>query len=327
MGSIEAAQARTASPSGPGSSPGSGAGAPTPRSGRKDLRRAVAERGAAVVFLLPTLILIGIFSYYPAIRAGVTAFTHWDGFNPPQWVGLQNFIDAFADPAFRKSVINVAIWTAFGVPLAMIPSFIVAELIYRLRSDRGQYFWRAVFVAPMILPPVVVVLIWQFLFGMDGPINVVLRNIGLGKYAHYWIGEPRFALAALIVLGFPWVRAFNVLIFYAGLKAIPREVLEAAAMDGAGRWRQLIHIELPMTRGQWKLLLVLSIIGVTQDLLVPLLLTDGGPGNATLTPVLYMHQRAINYGQYGFGMAVGTLLFVVVLVLSILNMRFLRTSD
>lgn len=327
MGSVEATASRTATPSGNGSSSGPGAGTRVRRTRRKDPRRALLERAAAVIFLLPTLILVAIFSYYPAIRAGVTAFTHWDGFNPPEWVGLQNFIDVFADPAFRKSVLNVAIWTAFGVPLAIIPSFIVAELIFRLRSDRAQFFWRAVFVAPMILPPVVVMLIWQFLFGLDGPINVVLRSIGLGEYARYWIGDPKFALAALIVLGFPWVRAFNVLIFYAGLKSIPSEVLEAAAMDGAGRWRQLIHIELPLTFGQWKLLLVLSIIGVTQDLLVPLVLTAGGPGNATLTPVLYMYQRAITYGQYGFGMAVGTLLFVVVLVLSILNMRFLRTSD
>ena len=326
MGGVEAVDSRTASPAN-GSSSGSGAGGQAQRARRKDPRRAVLERGAAVIFLLPTLVLVGIFSYYPAIRAGVTAFTHWDGFNPPTWVGLQNFTDAFTDPAFRKSVVNVAIWTAFGVPLAMIPSFIVAELIYRLRSDRAQYFWRAVFVAPMILPPVVMVLIWQFLFGMDGPINVVLRKVGLGEYTHYWIGEPKFALAALIVLGFPWVNAFNVLIFYAGLKAIPGEIIEAAAMEGAGRWRQLIHIELPLTGGQWKLLLVLSIIGVTQNLLVPLLLTDGGPGNATVTPVLYMYQRAINYGQYGFGMAVGTMLFVVVLVLSIVNMRFLRTSN
>lgn len=329
MGSVEATDSRTPSPSGTGSSSGSGSGARAQvrRTRRRDPRRAVLERAAAVIFLLPTLILIAIFSYYPAIRAGATAFTHWDGFNPPEWVGLQNFVDVFADPAFRRSVVNVTIWTVLGVPLAIIPSFVVAELIYRLRSDRAQYFWRAVFVAPIILPPVVVILIWQFLFGLDGPINVVLRSIGLGEYTRYWIGDPKFALASLIVLGFPWVRAFSVLIFYAGLKAIPSEVLEAAAMDGAGRWRQLIHIELPLTFGQWKLLLVLSIIGITQDLLAPLLLTGGGPGNATLTPVLYMYQRAITYGQYGFGMAVGTLLFIAVLVLSILNVRFLRTSD
>ncbi|HIT75904.1 MAG TPA: sugar ABC transporter permease [Candidatus Avipropionibacterium avicola] len=178
----------------------------------------------------------------------------------------------------------------------------------------------------MIVPPVVSVLIWQFLYGPSGPINTVLASLGLESWARSWIGDPKFALWALIFLGFPWVSAFNVLIFYSGLKAIPREVLEASAVDGAGRLSQLFRIEIPLTFGQWKLLLVLSIIGVTQNLMVPLLLTGGGPGNATLTPVLYMYQRAITYGNYGFGMAVGTILFVVVLALSIINMRVLRTN-
>lgn len=294
---------------------------------RKPVRVMILERLASVVFLLPTLALIGGFAYYPAIRAGFTSFTRWDGFNPPEWIGIENFVEVFADSDFRQSAINVAIWTLFGVPLAMVPSFIVAELIFRLRSDRAQYVWRAIFVAPIIIPPVVSVLIWQFLYGPDGPLNTVLTTLGLESLTRSWIADPKFALWALIFLGFPWVSAFNVLIFYSGLKAIPREVLEASAVEGAGRLRQLIFIELPLTAGQWKLLLVLSIIGVTQNLTVPLLLTGGGPGNATLTPVLYMYQRAISYGQYGFGMAVGTILFVAVLALSIINMRVLRTKS
>lgn len=293
---------------------------------RPPLRRQVLERVAAVGFLAPTLVLVVLFCYYPAVRAGYTSLTRWDGFNAPEWVGLQNFVDVFADADFRQSAVNVAIWTAVGVPLATVPSFVVAELIFRLRSERLQYFWRAVFTAPLIIPPVVSVLIWQFLYGPEGPINRVLAGVGLESLTRSWIADPRFALWALIFLGFPWVSAFNVLIFYAGLKAIPSEVLEASALDGASRWKQFIRLEVPLTFGQWKLLLVLSIIGVTQNLMVPLLLTGGGPGNATLTPVLYMYQGAITYGNYGFGMAVGTILFVVVLALSIVNMRVLRTD-
>lgn len=290
-------------------------------------RRHVLERLAAVGFLLPTLALVLVFCYFPAFRAGYTSLTRWDGFNAPEWVGLENFVQVFADADFRQSAINVAIWTLFGVPLAIIPSFIVAELIFRLRSDRLQYVWRAIFTAPLIIPPVVSVLIWQFLYGPEGPINTVLSTLGLESLTRSWIADPQFALFALIFLGFPWVSAFNVLIFYSGLKAIPREVIEASALDGAGRWRQFFTIEIPLTFGQWKLLLVLSIIGVTQNLTTPLLLTGGGPGNSTLTPVLYMYQGAITYGNYGFGMAVGTILFVVVLALSIFNMRILRTSE
>lgn len=290
------------------------------------VRRLLLERAAAVGFLLPTLVLVGIFCYYPAIRAAYTSFTSWDGFNPPEWVGLDNFKQVFADEDFRQSAVNVGIWTLVGVPLAIVPSFVVAELIFRLRSDRLQYVWRAIFTGPLIIPPVVSVLIWQSLYGPEGPINSLLRSVGLQSWTRSWIADPNYALYALIFLGFPWVSAFNVLIFYSGLKAIPREVLEASALDGASRVKQFFRVEIPLTFGQWKLLLVLSIIGVTQNLMVPLLLTGGGPGNATLTPVLYMYQGAITYGNYGFGMAVGTVLFVVVLALSVLNMRFLKTD-
>lgn len=298
---------------------------PTPRT------RGASRRGrgrlVAYAFLLPTFVLIGVFSYYPAISAAVTAFSQWDGFNPPRFIGLDNFTRAFSDPAFWAAARHVGLWTLIGVPLAMVPSFVVAELIYRLRSERAQYIWRAVFVAPMIMPPVVSILIWQYLYGAEGPINTILKALGKDSWVHAWLAEPRFALWALIFMGFPWVTAFNVLIYYSGLKSIPTEEMEAAALDGAGRWKQILYLELPHTAGQWKLLLVLSIIGVSQNLMIPLLLTNGGPGTSTLTPVLFMYQRAINYGEYGYGMAIGTMLFVVVLALSILNMRVLRAKS
>lgn len=284
----------------------------------------VRESMVAVAFLAPTVLLVALFAYLPAGRAAVTAFTTWDGFNAPTFTGISNFVRAFNDPVLHKSTLNVAIWTAIGVPMAMIPSFIVAELIFRLRSERLQYFWRAVFVAPIILPPVVGILIWQFLYGGNGPINYLLESVGLSEWARAWLVDPDFALWALIFLGFPWISAFNVLIFYAGLKAIPLEVFEAAALDGAGRLRMLFRIEIPLTGGQWKLLLVLSIIAVTQNLVTPLLLTNGGPNNASNTPVLYMYQEAIYYGRYGYGMTIGTLLFVIVLGLSIISMRIGR---
>lgn len=289
--------------------------------------RGQRQRVVAYGFLLPTFVLIVAFSYFPAVRAGVTAFTHWDGFNAPSFIGFTNFVNAFKEADFRGSMAHVAIWTAIGVPLALVPSFVIAELIYRLHSERAQYIWRAVFVAPMILPPVVLILIWQNMYSFSGIINVFLKDVGLGKYGQSWIGDPHFALWALIFLGFPWVVPFNVLIFYAGLKSIPAEIVEASAVDGATRWRQLLRIEMPLTSGQWKLLFVLDIIAVTQNLLVPLLLTNGGPANATMTPVLYMYQQAINYGKYGYGMAIGTMLFVAVLVLSMINLRFLHGNQ
>lgn len=291
---------------------------------RRGGRRFGRERVVGYIFLLPTLILVGLFSYYPAVRAATSAFTQWDGFNPPKFIGVKNFVTAFQQSAFTQSLAHVGIWTVIGVPLALVPSFIVAELIFRLPSERHQYVWRSVIVAPLVLPQVVFILIWQNLYSPDGVINQLVRLLGLSKTGPLWLADPRTALWSLIFLGFPWVLPFYVLLFYAGLRAIPPEVLEAAALDGASRLKQVFLIEVPLTFGQWKLLLILAIIGVTQNLLVPLVLTDGGPVGATTTPVVYMYQQAINYGQYGYGMSIGTMLFAAVFAVSLINMRFLR---
>lgn len=284
-------------------------------------------RLTAYAFLLPTFIFIIAFSYYPALRALVGSFTQWDGFNPPTWVGLQNFTEAFNDPIFLESLKNVGIWTIIGIPLAIIPSFVVAELIFHLKGVKAQYVYRTVFVLSMVLPAVVGILIWQFFYEPNGVLNLILQHIGMAQFRHAWIANPRYALPAVILMGFPWIAPFNLLIYYSGLQGIPSDIFDAVAVDGARRWQRIRLVDIPLVMPQTKLLLVLSIIGVTQNLLVPLIMTDGGPGSATTTPVFYMYQTAINYDQYGYGMAIGTMIFIVVMALTIINLKYFQARD
>ncbi len=278
------------------------------------------------LFILPTLVFVGVFSYYPAVKAMQGAFSNWNGFNPPVFVGLGNFVQMFQDPVFIASLWHVLIWTVVGIPLSLIPPFLVAEMIFHLGKARSQYVFRTMFIVPMVLPGFVGLLIWLFIYQPTGLLNQFLGAVGLGFLRHQWLADPHTALGALIGMGFPWIGAFQLLVLYAGLQAIPMEILDAAAVDGVGTWSRIRAIDIPMIRGQWKLLFILAIVSVPQNLIAPLILTDGGPGTATVTPVFYMYQTAIGYGLYGYGMAIAFLLFLVMMLLAIVNMKYIQSQ-
>jgi len=292
------------------------------------LKRKKVREYAAYLFLLPAFAFVGAFSYYPAVRALIGAFTSWNGVSAPHWVGLSNFITAFQSAEFGAAVIHILIWAAIGIPLGLIPSFFVAEAIFRLPGRRAQYLYRTFFILPVVLPGVVGILIWYFFYEPGGIIDSLLKAVGFSHFAELpWLADFHTALGALIFMGFPWVGAFNLLIYYAGLQGISSEIFDAAAVDGCSWFRRMIRIDIPLLLAQTKLLLVLAVIGVGQILIQPLLMTNGGPGvSTTMTPVLYMYQQAIDYDQYGYSMGVAFILFAALMILTLFNMKYFRTK-
>lgn len=290
-------------------------------------KRRVSRTLKAWAFLVPTFIFIGAFCYWPAVRALEGAFTSWDGVSAPTWVGLKNFEQLFHDTIFLGAFEHLFWWSIIGVPVGIASSLLVALLIYRLGSKRAQYWFRVAFCLTLCLPGIVGYLTWQNFYNIGGVVDVILKDVGLGSFGTAWLANPHTALGALIFLGFPWVGAFAMLVFYAGLQGIPHEILDAAKVDGVSSWRRVFHIELPLIKGQMKVILILSIIGITQNLLPPLLLTQGGPNNATWTPVLYMYENAFEYAQMGYALAIAFILFLISLVLALITMRFLRSDD
>lgn len=281
----------------------------------------------AWAFLVPTFAFIGTFAYFPAARALEGAFTAWDGVSAPQWVGFQNFVRLFQDTVFWGSFIHLFWWSIVGIPTGMAASLLVALLIYHLGSKRAQYWLRVAFSLSLVLPGIVGILTWGYFYQEGGLVDVIFNAVGLGRFSTAFLANPHTALTALILMGFPWVGAFNLLVFYAGLQGIPQELLDSAEVDGVNTVQRVWHVELPLIRGQLKVILVLSIIGITQNLLPPLLLTQGGPGDATWTPVLYMYENAFQYDVIGYALAIAFVLFVLSLILTIVTMRFLRTDD
>jgi len=299
---------------------------------RRAQRRASSRRKKRIItlkgwaFLAPTFVFVGVFCYWPAVRALEGAFTSWDGVSAPKWVGLHNFDQLLHDTVFLQSFLHLLWWSLFGIPVGMGASLLVALLIYRLDSKRAEYWFRVAFSLTLCLPGIVGILTWSNFYEIGGVIDALLSDVGLGRFGTAWLANPHTALGALIFMGFPFVGAFAMLVFYAGLQSIPGEILDAAAVDGVSSMRRVWHVELPLIKGQLKVILILSIIAITQNLLPPLLLTQGGPANETYVPVLYMYENAFQYAQMGYALSIAFVLFVASLVLALLTMRYLRTD-
>lgn len=273
------------------------------------------EGRLAYLFILPTFLLLGVFYLYPVYTAFTGAFTDWDGFNPPRFVGLRNFITALTDPVMGTAVRN-NVWMAFAaLILAILPPLLVAELIFNLKSQKAQYVYRSLFIVPLVVPSVVFTLLWAYFYRSDGPINEMLRFVGLSHHTHAWLSDIHTALPALIFMGFPWVSPFNLLILYAALQSIPGEIFEAGKLDGCTGWRRIWHIDLPLLKPQVWLLLIGGFLGSTQNIVAPLVMTGGGPGKSTTLPALEMYKAAVEQGQFGYSMALSLLIFLATVLI------------
>jgi raffinose/stachyose/melibiose transport system permease protein len=224
----------------------------------------------------------------------------------------------------------VAIFIVANV-IKLIPSIIVALLIFHLKSEKHQYLYRVLFVVPMIIPAIVYMLLWQFFYEPNiGLLNKVLISVGLvdPNLPPMWLADPKLVIISLIFMGFPWVGVVSVLIFLAGLQSIPTSVYEAASLEGCGPIRRCFTIEIPLIMSQVRLSLVLMIIGTLKGFEQILIMCNefGGPDGMANVPGLYMFRMAFMEGRVGYACTLGMLLFAVILILTIINDKYIRVD-
>ncbi len=295
------------------------------RRGRR-VGREVWRQRLSYLFLLPTLALLLVFSYYPAFSGIVHAFSVWTPGVGTRWIGFQNFRILLADRYLWIGTLNAVKLVATGF-LKLLAPLLVAELIFHLRNDVLRYMLRTLFVIPLIVPGVVGILLWVNIYDPNiGLANQTLRALGLQSWTRVWLGDERTALWAIIFMGFPWVSAFALLIFYGGLISIPGELFDAAKVDGAGGLRRFWSLDLPLLLGQIRLLLILGFIGGVQEFGAVFLTTGGGPGSATYVPALELYYQAVRFNNFGLASAIGAVLFLVILGGTILNMRYVKSA-
>jgi len=279
-----------------------------------------------LVFLLPLILIFGVFSWFPIVRAVVMSFQETNLVSDPTFVGLDNFRQVLADPLLLKAVQNTLYFAflalLFGYPIPLV----AAVLLREVRRGRGLY--SALAYLPVVVPPVVAVLLWKFFYNGSptGVFNTILGWVGLGPYP--WLQDASTAMPSL-VLAATWAGAGGTIIIYlAALTSVPPELYDAAEVDGAGLWRKIWHVTLPQLRGVLFITLILQVIGTAQVFLEPYLFTGGGPNNATLTVLLLIYRYAFQNslgGDYGAATALSLMLAAVLAVFSLVYFRLTRS--
>lgn len=268
---------------------------------------------AAWLFLLPSFAGFAIFTAVPVVAAAVISFLDWNLFSPPVWAGLSNFIELGSDPTFWAALGNTAVFTFTSVPLTILVSFVLALMV-------NQGFKRIAVVRSLLLLPyatitVAVAFVWIWLYiPTGGLINRVIGLFGIDGPA--WLVSDVWAMPALVLMSVWKSFGFGMVIFLAGLQAIPQHLYDAAKVDGASGARQLWHVTVPMLSPSIFFVVVTSIIGSFQVFDQALIMTNGGPGTSTTTLVMYIYRTAFeNYNQ-GYASAQSLVLFAFILVIT-----------
>lgn len=282
----------------------------------------------AYALLAPTFLLLGVFSYFPAASGLYHAFTDWEEGRGALFNGLDNFRRLAGDATLWYGAGNMAILLIAGLFKSTVVPFIAAELILCLYRDRLRYLFRTGFLVPMVAPGMVAILLWRFIYDPNmGLLNEGLRALGLSEWTRSWLGEPHLALPAIIFMGFPWIGALGLLIYMAGLMNIPQGTHEAFRLESGNILRRIIAIDAPLVRGQTRLLVILTFIGSLQDFQSVLIMTGGGPGIATMVPALRMYHMAFRFSHFGYAAAIGFVLFLAILIITMINLRVLKSAE
>ena len=282
---------------------------------------------AGWLFVTPALVVIGVFFFLPVVAALAMSFTDFDIYaladlGNLRVVGLQNYARLLETPLFWQAFGNTLYFVVIGVPLSIGMSLGAALLLHsRLVRWRGAL--RTALFAPVVTTLVAVALIWRYLFNTKyGLLNYALAQLGVGPID--WLGDPAWAMPAIIVFAVWKNFGYNMLILLAGLQAIPEELYEAARIDGAPAWRQFGHVTLPMLGPIMVMVNVLTIAGYFQLFAEPYVMTQGGPLQSTVSVLYFMYEEGFKWWNLGSASAVAFVLFLFILALTGVQLRLAR---
>jgi ABC-type sugar transport system permease subunit len=293
---------------------------------RRTGRRRGADRDAVAAWslLAPNLLLFGVFLLLPLAATFWLSLYSSSGFGPRDYVGAGNYRELFGDGTFWRSALNTAVYAGVTVPVSLLLGLGVALAMNR--PMRGRGLLRAVYYLPYVISGVVVAVAGRWVFNENvGIVNRLLRSIGFSGVA--WQSEALPAMTSLVLISV-WTKVgFAMVVYLAALQSIPKEYLEAAEMDGAGRRQRLRHIVVPLLRPTTVFLVVLGIIESFQVFDVVYVLTGGGPGNATEMLVTYAYAEGFDARRQGYAAAIGVVTYLVVLVLTALWWRRQKAQE
>jgi len=282
---------------------------------------------AAWMFLTPALGAIAIFFFLPILAAFVMSFTDFDIYSLGDWsrarfIGLRNYLDLLGNPLFWKALKNTFYFVLVGGPLSIGVSLGTAMLLNsKLVPLKG--FFRLAYFTPVVTTLVAVAVVWRYIYHPRfGLMNYLLGFVGIQPVD--WLGDPVWAMPALIILAVWKNFGYNMIIFIAGLQNIPEELYEAARIDGASTWQQFRHITLPMLAPTTLFVGIITMIGYFQFFAEPYIMTQGGPLNSTLSIVLLMYREGFRTWEMGYSASIAFVLFLIVFLGTLVQLRTQR---
>lgn len=284
-------------------------------------RQRAGGRVEPYLFVAPIVILSGLVLYYSIAFTVRISLSEWNGLDPTMtFVGLRNFADLLSDRVLGISLLNNLCFMVFTVAIQAAIGLLVATLL--VSKPRFSSLFKGIFFMPVVMAPIIIAAIFRIMMDANlGSINGILRSVGLGFMAAPWLGDSRFALASIIVVNvFEWM-GFSMILYYAGLLAIPKEIYESATVDGAGFWKTFRSITLPLVRGTTSTLIVLGIIGSLKTFDIVYLLTNGGPGVSTEFLTTFLYKRQFEEFKSGSAAAIGVVILVLALLMSIAQIK------
>lgn len=281
-------------------------------------------------FAVPFMILFSLFLAFPIIASFLLSFTSFglrDLQNPvgTTFVGLQNYVNLFSDAKFWKSLFNTFYFVVVGVPVTLAIGLLIANALNR-GITRFRTTFRVGYYLPVITSIVAIAVVWRFLLNPDvGLINMGLGALGIDGPA--WLADPAMAMPSIIAMAVWRNLGFAMIVFLAGMQAIPASLYEAASIDGAGRWQSFRSITVPLLRPTILFMTVITTIGYLQLFEEPFVMTAGGPLDATLSVTMYMYQQGFTFFHQGYASAIAYVLFLIVAIIAFLQFRFLRSDS
>lgn len=275
----------------------------------------------ALLFLLVPVTLLAALKIWPVFYNLFLSFTRYELFEPPRFYALKNYNYVFSNATVRQSIFNTLLFTIEAVPIGTALALVIAKLLNQ--SIRGRVFLRTLYYLPVVSSVVVSAMIWRWIYSpQHGLLNHLLGTVGIPP--QNWLNDPNLALISLVIVTIWGSIGSNMIIFLAGLQDIPRDIIEAARVDGANALQNFLLITVPLLRPVILFVVVTFTISIFRNFGLIFMLTQGGPFNRTNTMVWEVYQNVFGYLRFGRGAAISVVMLVIVLILTMISFRVLR---
>ncbi|MEC1777302.1 carbohydrate ABC transporter permease [Bacillus mojavensis] len=279
------------------------------------------------LFLLPALVFL-LFVYIPIFENVFLSLFQWSSFSPEKtFIGLKNYVELFRDPVFYQALTNNVLYAVISIVCQVFGGLILAVVLEDKLVRKWSPFFRTVFFLPVVISMTVIALLFDFIYNPEtGLLNQLLQAVGLDQLTRAWLGDDSTAMLSVIFVSQWQSVGYIAMLYIVSIQKIPDELYEAARLDGAGKIQQFFHITIPQTKEMSFVAVVMTLTGAFTVFNEPYILTGGGPGNASEVLSTFLYKSAFTKDMMGYASAIATVVLIITLALSLMQMKFFKTG-